>query len=266
MATNEKIEKIKNFWGEQALKHGSDYLATVPDKFVKELEIANISKYFPSESKGLRILDIGCGNGFSTLRYAQEYGESEFIGVDYSKEMIGQAQAAKIQQKKLLKSDVNFFVGDVLKLNFDNEEFDIITSDRCLINLISIEHQQRAIEEICRVLKKGGKYIMCEDTQEGLAKINDLRLLANLSTIKNHWHNLYISEEKLLPYIKRFFHILVIDNFSSTYYIGSRIFNALSAKDREHPNYLSFINEVAVKLPSLGDYSPLKILFLQKNG
>jgi len=264
MATKKEIEKIKKFWDEQALKHEDNYLATIPDKFFKELEIKNILNYFPTKAKKAKILDIGCGNGYATLRYAQEYKKAEIVGVDYSEEMIRQAKKAKAKQKKISAADVNFFTGDILNLNFCDNEFDVVTTDRCLINLISLAHQRKALKEICRIMKKGGKYIMCECTQEGLAKLNRLRLIAKLSIIPNHWHNLYLNEAKLFPYIQRNFKILTIDNFGSTYYIGSRIFNALAAKDSAQPNYLSLMNEVAAKLPPLGDYSPLKIILLEK--
>jgi len=260
MKKEAQINKIKQFWNEQALKHQSSYLATVPDKYLKEIEIKNILKYLPRQHK--KIADIGCGNGFSTIEFARQRN-SDFLGVDYSENMIEQANNF-LNKHRFLKKKVKFLLGDVLNLGFKDNSLDIAITDRCLINLVSLKDQEAAIKEIRRILKKGGKYIMCEDTQEGLSKINEMRNIANLPIIKNHWHNIYVNEKKLIPFIGRYFKILQIDNFSSLYYIASRIFNAVSSKDKTKPDYLSIINETAARLPSAGDYSPLKIFYLEK--
>jgi ubiquinone/menaquinone biosynthesis C-methylase UbiE len=254
--------KIKEFWNNQAEKYKIDYLATTPDKFVKDLEIKNILKYIPEKCD--KIVDLGCGNGFSTIEFAKERN-SDFTGIDYAENMIGQAQKALQKNKRRLKGKINFMIGDILDLSFlPANKFDAVITDRCLINLVSLSDQKKAIGQIEKILKKKGKYIMCEDTQEGLNRINELRKLSGLSIIPNHWHNVYLNEKSIIPYIKRYFNILEIDNFSSLYYIASRIFNAISAKDTSKPDYLSEINRVASILPSVGDFSPLKIFYLEK--
>ncbi len=255
------VKDIKAFWDEQANQHGTKFSATVPDKFLKKLEIENIIRYLPNKDNA-KIIDLGSGNGFSTLAFAKAR-RGKFTGVDYSTEMINQA-GKLLQQNKNLKNRLSFQVGDVLKLSFVSQTFNCATTDRCLINLVSLADQKKALKEIWRILKPKGKYIMCEDTQEGLAKLNQLRSIAGLKTIPNHWHNLYLNEQKLLPYLKKYFKILAIDNFSSTYYIGSRIYNALAAVDPAKPDYLSKINNISSKLPAFGDYSPLKIFYLEK--
>lgn len=255
-------KKIKSFWGEQAKKFGSNYLATVPDKYLKQLEIVNILKYIPNCN--IKMADIGCGNGFSTIAFAKER-KCRFTGIDYSDEMIKWAiEAGKKQEKKLIGT-ANFKVGDVLNLkDIKSGEFDVITTDRCLINLTSLAEQKKAIKELARIVKRGGNYIMCEDTQEGLAKLNKLRVLAGLTAIPNHWHNIYINEKRIIPFIKRYFNIEIIDNFGSMYYLASRIFNALASPNPTKPNYLSVINRVAVELPTVGNFAPIKIFFLKK--
>ncbi len=256
-----KIKKIREFWDEQARKYGEDYLATVPDKIIRELEIENISKYLDSEKF---ILDIGCGNGFSTIIFAENFN-SLFYGVDYSKEMIKWANKSLKKKNEDIKKRVSFTLGDVLELPFPQGKFDIVISERCLINLVSIESQLKAIENIWKVLKKNGKYIMCEDTQEGLKKINELRKKVDLYEITMRWHNLYLSEENIFNNITDKFSIEIVDNFGSLYYIASRIFNAkLAELENKEPDYLHPINIIAGKLPSTGDYSPVKIFVLKK--
>ncbi len=93
--------------------------------------------------EGARVLDAGCGNGFST-RVLLDLGY-DAIGVDSSPEMIALAK----------KNNVNAVVGDLRALPFPANEFD---------GLISISALQwvandagKAASEFYRVLKKGGK-------------------------------------------------------------------------------------------------------------
>ncbi len=256
-----KIKKIKEFWDEQAEKYGEEYLATIPDKILKDLEINNISKYLDS---GKLILDVGCGNGFSTIKFAETY-KSCFLGIDYSKGMIKNAVKNLNKKNEDIKERLFFVIGDILELPFPEEKFDIVISDRCLINLVNIKYQLKAIENIWKALKKGGIYVMCEDTLEGLKKINELRKMVDLYEIPMRWHNLYLSEGKIFSNITDKFSLEVIDNFGSLYYIASRVFNGKLANiEGKEPDYLHPINVIAGKLPSIGDYSPLKIFVLKK--
>ena len=255
------VQKIKEYWNNQAEKYGTDSLATMPDSILKELEIKNIAKYLLTNKK---ILDIGCGNGYSTIQLAKKI-KSQFWGCDYSEKMIEKARQALKKEKSAVKGRLNFITADISALPFKNNTFDIVASDRCLINLPTLKHQVLAAKEIHQVLKKRGLYVMCEDTQEGLKRLNQLRKTMGLYKIPNRWHNLYINEKKFFAVIKKFFELKLVDNFSSTYYLASRIFNGkLAALEKKEPDYNHPINQIAAKLPAIGDYGPLKIFVLIK--
>jgi len=75
-----------------------------------------------------RVLDIGCGDGKTTLEVAAYVPNSFVLGVDISEEMI------KFAQTKFPISDfpnLRFQNINATKLNFDNE-FDIVLSFSCL--------------------------------------------------------------------------------------------------------------------------------------
>lgn len=257
----DKKNKIKTFWDEKAKQYGSDPIATTGDRLLRDLEIDNILKYIPNEIN-LKIADFGCGNGFSTIEYAKSRS-AHFFGYDYSKNMVEEAK--KRCKEESLIGNVEFEYADILNLSFLPSNFlDIATTDRCIINLVSIDDQKKAITEIYNVLKPNGYFIMCEGSQQGLSKINELRKSVGLSVIENHWHNLYIDENEILPFLNGLFEIVEINNFCSLYYIASRIFNAVSSQNPEKPDYFSIINKTAVKIPSVGDYSPFKIYYLKK--
>ena len=65
---------------------------------------------------GLRVADVGCGNGYATLRFALQFC-SEFVGVDYSERMIHYSrQALASLPSGALKGRVEFQVGSALAL------------------------------------------------------------------------------------------------------------------------------------------------------
>lgn len=259
-----KETEVKMFWDNQADKYGNDILATMPDKLLKELEIENISKYLRNETK---VADIGCGNGYSTFCYASNKS-IDITGIDYSENMISVANKT-LESKSDLKNNVNFLVGDILNLkNIPNNTFDTIITDRCLINLTSIDNQIKAIKELHRILKPNGMYLMCEDTKNGLEALNILRKIVGLYEIKQHWHNLYISENEVFDGIKDFFKTEEINNFSSFYYVASRIINGKIADlNKIEPKYDCDINKIARQISSFGNFGnfgPLKLFVLRK--
>lgn len=257
---NKKIKNnIKNFWDKQAKEYQQQGMATSPDMTDRELEIENIAKYIKNNTK---VLDIGCGNGYSTIKFAKKK-DIEIMGIDYSDEMIEQANIALDKLDNNLKKIINFQVGDILRMDL-GEKFDTVITCRCLINLVNFNEQKRAIKNILRVLKKDGLYIMCENTLDGLNKINSMRKLVGLNKISMRWHNQYFNEKLLLNFLKKYFQILAIDNFDSLYYIASRVFNAKLTPEGREPDYLAEINKIAAKLPSVGDYGPTKIFLLKK--
>lgn len=260
---NKKTSHIKNFWKEQAQQFKKSQLATAPDIFYRNLEIENIEKYLRN---GGSVLDIGCGNGFSTIRFAEHFPKIKIIGIDYSPEMIKYANQA-LSQYPRLKERVSFRVGDVLSLSSVGlpKTFDYIVSERCLINLLNWEEQQQALFEMKQVLKKGGRIVLCENTQEGLERLNKIRKTLDLKPIKVRWHNYYMPESKLLRFVKKHFVLESVKNIGSLYYIISRVVYAKLCDVRGvEPDYLNPINEIASKLEPFGDCSPNYIFLLKK--
>jgi len=259
-----KTKKIKEFWQGQAEEHKESDLATAPDTYYRDLEIDRIESYLKDE---MNILDIGCGNGYSTIKFAKKYKKANFLGIDYSEEMVKYADKA-LSKNKNFKNRVKFAVGDVLSLSKSSaikNKFDFIISERCLINLKNWDEQKIALLEMKKILKKNGKIILCENTQEGLDRLNELRKEQNLFPIKVRWHNYYMPEKKLIEFSKKYFRIEDINNIGSLYYIISRVVYAkLAELEKKEPEYLHPINKIASQLPSIGNFSPNYIFLLKK--
>ena len=98
-------------------------------------------------SSGAKVLDIGCGTGRLTIPLQRET-QAEVYGLDLSAEMLEQAQGKEGAEI------VHWIIGDAQALPFLDRSFDF--TFMCLV-LHHIEDKARAIEEMYRVLKPGGR-------------------------------------------------------------------------------------------------------------
>jgi ubiquinone/menaquinone biosynthesis C-methylase UbiE len=232
---------VLSFWNSRA---GLGKWAGTNDIIAKQIEMKAIMSYVKD---GMNILDIGCGNGITAIEIARKYHVT-VLGIDYADEMITNAQGLLKGQE--LCGSVKFQVGDVTDLPEFADKFDMIYTERTIVNLPDWKAQKQAIIDIVGLLKEGGKFVMCENSQDGLDAINVLRLSVGLETIVHPWHNryLYDAEIKKIKEVK----LLDINYYSSTYYFLSRVVNAWqSAQEGKEPEYEAPINKLALQLPAI---------------
>lgn len=242
-------QAIREFWDTQAKEHGAADTATAPDKAYRELEIKSIIPHII----GLRILDAGCGNGYSTFKFEQEYPDKMFTGIDYSERMILAACAEAIHRH----SDILFTREDVRNINpLFNNRFDTIISTRCLINLQAWDEQKQALLEMKKCLSPEGRIILVENFVDGLTNLNKLRREFGLHQIETRWHNRYLVTEEFHQFVIDNFHVDYSENIGNEYYIISRVvYPALAKETGQEVSYDNPINYIASKLPSLGHYN-----------
>jgi len=248
-------DHIREFWDKQAEEHGQSDTATAPDHYYRDLEISRIMEHMRD---GATVLDAGCGNGFSISRFIQRFPNSEFWGIDYSAPMIHAAQQLGLRKAHFSVVDIRV---DPMHWILDGapHRFDIIVSERCLINLANWEEQELAIRMLGELLMPRGRLILVENTIEGLENLNDLRGQFGLSPIGVRWHNQYLPQAKLDKLMLDHFVVERAQNIGCLYYILSRVVYAKWCADNEvMPDYNNWINEIASKLPSLHtfNYSP----------
>lgn len=99
---------------------------------------------------GLKILDLGCGNG----RLAHFIGEKAgYLGVDISENLIKRA--------KILNPKHKFEVGDMLDLNnVKNEKYDVVISLAAFHHIPSAKSRLQALQNMYSALKPGGVLIL----------------------------------------------------------------------------------------------------------
>ena len=98
-----------------------------------------------SVAAGISLLDVGCGPGYVSAAAAERGAKP--TGLDFSNEMIAIA--------KRMFPKIEFRQGDAQNLPFDDDSFDRVVANFCLLHLAKPE---RAMAEANRVLKTGGRF------------------------------------------------------------------------------------------------------------
>lgn len=263
------IAKIQQYWEERAKGAQLNPNATTDDIFLRELEIRTFIEYIKKlKKRGPSVMDLGCGDGYTTIGVAKKLNGVKFLGIDYSKNMITNANLRLKKENDIkLKKRVEFKTGDATKLiaQFQKETFDIVLSSRCLINLTSSKQQFDTINQISKILKKGGVYLSIENFEDGNKELNDLRKQMGLPEIPVRWHNLFFKPKNYLNQTKNFFKDVEIINFSSSYYYATRIIYSKYCQMKNiAPDYLHEIHKLSIDLPSVGNYSPIKLVIHKK--
>lgn len=216
-----KVQRIKEFWDQRASEYGASQEATLGEIAVRDLEINEIKRHL---DHGQKILDVGCGNGYTTRIFAKKFN-CKIYGIDYVPKMID------IAKKNIIESDVlgelHFGIQDCLDLKFQNNYFDVIYTERCIQNLPELKLQERVILELLRVLKPGGKLILVECSKTGLLKLNKIRKMIGRVELEDAepWHNKFFDDNWLVEFANDNKDIsrLEIKHFASTYTFITRI-------------------------------------------
>lgn len=127
-----------------------------------------------------RVLDVGTATGRTLLAFAPHIKEG--IGLDLTPEMLSIADR---EAKALGLSNVSWVEGDVENLPMADESFDVITVRICAHHFPNL---QRAMHEMARVLKKGGRLLVIDnyapELDEADVFINSIERLRDNSHVR----------------------------------------------------------------------------------
>ncbi len=118
-------------------------------------------------SSGDRVLDVGCGPGNFTRRFAAEAGpESLVVGLDASATMLARAVSDGVP------GNVVYLRADAAALPFEDGVFDAVC---CFAALYLIAEPWTALDEIARVLAPGGRVAILTSCHRGLMPVRLVR-------------------------------------------------------------------------------------------
>lgn len=137
-----------------------------------------------------KILDCGCGTGDMIAEMAGSLPECMFFGIDNSDPVL--ALAEQLKTIHLFGRHLNFVKGNVEKMPFENNEFDVILN----ISMVHwVNNPLSMLNEIGRVVKPSGKIFikdlryswlkLFENEIQYALKVSEAEELINKSDLKN---------------------------------------------------------------------------------
>lgn len=196
------LEEVQEFWqiAAKAPLDSDGLRPTARDPYLQEALETLIEERLP----GGRLIDVGCGDGLSTLRFAPR--ADSVVGVDFVQGFVDQAKRNASEQGR----DVHFEQGDVMDLAPVRERhgrFDNAVCIRVLINLATPENQAKGLGEIAECIEPGGLLFISEGWQEGMDGINRRRLALGLPDMGKAEYNILMPRAEFEAEAERYFTI-----------------------------------------------------------
>ena len=137
-----------------------DERTTIPGELMAKRVIAGLLDL----RAGLAVLDVGSGTGVDAIEVARAVAPGRVVGVDRSAEMVAEAR----ERAAGAGVAAEFVTGDAQALEFPDDTFDRVRTERMLIHVADPE---AAVRELVRVAKPGG-LVVASDIDGGTAFFN----------------------------------------------------------------------------------------------
>ncbi len=111
------------------------------------------------------ILDLGCATGDLCIKIAQHFSPQSVVGIDITPKMIEFARSRLALSP--FKNTVSFILADAEKIPYEKDYFDYVF---CLNAFHHFPNSAEVIQEVKRVLKKGGKFIFLDPYKGGILR------------------------------------------------------------------------------------------------
>ena len=135
-----------------------EHFPSAIDPRIQHVQI--LLKYF-GDLTDKSVLDVGCGKGRFARVLQEEQPGAAIWGLDISGEML-----------KFVPAGVHRLAGSMTALPVADSTFDAVYATESLEHAVEIE---RAISEMCRVLKPGGKLVIIDKNAEHWGKLETPR-------------------------------------------------------------------------------------------
>jgi SAM-dependent methyltransferase len=240
-------------------RNAADIYATSRDTCLRELEIESLRRSL--QTRGT-ILDLGCGNGYTLISLAQGVPASRMTGVDFAPNLIEGAQTIRQQWAGRLQCEPEFVCDDAIAYiqKAAEQSWDAVITERFLLNLPSERSQHDVIRAAYRALRPGGMLLMCEGSEDGYRRLNQLREKLGLAVgPRNRGENVSArrfrdGEMEQFATQEVGFRLTAKLGYS-TYFLVSRVLHPLLVQPQE-PRFDAKINEFAMKIQQSTAFTP----------
>lgn len=114
---------------------------------------------------GTKLIELGCGPGFYSCRFARRFPEISVVGVDRSDSQLAWARA---RARALSLRNCRFERVNVLEIPYQEAHFDTLIASRLFTVLAE---REKALAEMHRVLRTGGRCLIAEPRQAFRASV-----------------------------------------------------------------------------------------------
>ena len=190
-------------WNARAESVRDDRQVNIMDVFQRELEYG---AFGPSLKGCARLLEVGCGNGYSTARLRGMVGQVDAF--DYSEQMIARAKA------NVGETNNRFFVDNVLAPSSISTTYEAVLCVRVLINLKNLEEQKLALRNMEGWVEPGGRLLLVEGFSDGFEELSKMRDRLNLPRVTPAPINYYSTLSDLTEAVSSDFHL------EATFHLG----------------------------------------------
>jgi len=192
---------LEYYWGEhihlgyynkEEMEAGYKKKDFIQAKFDFVDEMMKLGGISSDTDKGVKVLDVGCGVGGTSRYLAKKLPDADVTGITLSPNQVKRATELAVEQDV---PNAKFTVMNALEMEFPDNSFDVVWACE------SGEHmpdKEAYINEMMRVLKPGGKFVMATWCQRDDREVEfDDRDKRDLRFLYEEWtHPYFISIEK----------------------------------------------------------------------
>ena len=166
MSTPE-TERVRRIWEKLAPKY--DKLIKFPERWL----FAGGRDWVCSQATG-NVLEIAVGTGRNFEHYPADV---RLTGIDLSESMVGIAK----RTAESLGRQADLRVGDAQALDFPPGSFDTVV---CTLSLCSVPDDRKAVGEVSRVLRPGGRFLLLEHVASPRRTVRAIQRILDLITVR----------------------------------------------------------------------------------
>lgn len=256
MTSEEKQEFLRL---EYEQRDATDTYATSRDYNARELEILAISRALGEPGS---VLDLGCGNGYTLLALGARLEGWRLTGIDFSPNLVRGARALLDERRDALASPPQFVEGDAIAYLADTADaaLDYVITERFVQNMPTADVQRQVLREIHRVLRPGGRLLLCEGSQTGFDALNEIRAALGLpvipATSRENVSAIRFDDAQLERFVTDGVGFELVDKVGfSTFFLIARVLHPLLVAP-DPPRFDAAINDLARQIQERSPMHP----------
>lgn len=258
-------EIILNHYRRIAKNFGLSICSGIPQEKIKHEEmqffLKEIQAYAGEKARSLKVLDVGHGNGYTLEFLARKFPRHSFSGFEFTPELYEVSTQRNLENYQVWQ-------GDARKGESYKSTYDIIYTERVLINLLNFKDKLKAMGHIAESLKPGGLFLMSESFEESTRLYNKARAEFQLEPFEPSPHNQFLTEkfiEKFPKYGLKEREALTSRYQLSTFFYTTKVLHKAIRRDGDNVAAVEFDNFLNLAFPSgIGKYTPIQFRVFEK--